>query len=88
MGKLERSIRFDEQDDGRIEVRLTMRPDQIDLLKQLMFDVDVKDMNQMQDLIFEFGKTLNANDYVGRRCFLCLFSMIQGGKAASLAEFS
>lgn len=81
MVRLEDSFSFQEQEDGRIEVRVCMKRDQIAILRELMFESDFSDRNNMQNLIYEFGSTLTAADYVGRRCFLCLISLIRGNAA-------
>ncbi len=81
MVRLEDSFSFQERGDGQIEVRVCMKPDQLAILKELMFESDFSDWNYVQDLVYEFGSTLTAADYVGRRCFLCLISLIRGNTA-------
>lgn len=78
IGKWKDYIEIREQENGQMEVRFHMRPEQLAILKNIFLQTNFGDLERMTEQVYEFGSTVTAKDYLGRGCFLCLVSMIRG----------
>lgn len=70
----------EKQENGMIEVRFQMRPEQIVILKSILYESDFMDVEQIKDKVYSFGRTVKAKDLFGRDLFVFMATLIRGAE--------
>lgn len=68
----------EKQENGMIEMRCQMRPEQIAILRSIMYDSDFTDYEQIENKVYSFGRTVKAKDLLGMDLFVFMASLIRG----------
>lgn len=68
---------MEEQENGLVEIRCRMKTEQVALLEKILLVSDFQDFEQLENDIFEFGRTVSTKDYLGRKIFVCMVSFLR-----------
>lgn len=67
-----------KQENGMIELCCQLKPEQLTILSSILYDSDFTDLDQIEDKIYAFGRTVKTKDELGRVLFVFMASIIRG----------